>query len=87
MLIVAGIHAIGSLGAMTYFTATANLRQLHRTVADRPLSMVIESQFVRSPLRTLSAHALTEHPKGSRHPRTTPSGDAAATTCVLRQHQ
>jgi hypothetical protein len=60
MLIVAGVHAIGSLGAMTYLTTTANLRQLHRTVADRPFSMVIESQFARSPLRTLSARALTE---------------------------
>jgi hypothetical protein len=60
MLVVAGVHAVGSLGAMTYLTTTANLRQLHRTVADRPFSMVIESQFARSPLRTLSAHALTE---------------------------
>jgi hypothetical protein len=60
LLIVAGVHAIGSLGAMTYLTTPANLRQLHRTVADRSFSMVIESQFARSPLRTLAAHALTE---------------------------
>jgi hypothetical protein len=60
ILVVAGVHAVGSLGAMTYLTTTANLRQLHRTIADRPFSMVIESQFARSPLRTLSARALTE---------------------------
>jgi hypothetical protein len=60
MLVVAGVHAIGSLGAMTYLTTMPNLRQLHHTVADHPFSMVIESQFSRSPLKTLSAHALTE---------------------------
>ena len=41
MLIVAGVHAVGSLGAMTYLTTMANLRQLHRTVAEHPFSMVI----------------------------------------------
>jgi hypothetical protein len=60
MIVVAGVHAIGSLGAMTYLTTMANLRELHRAVADRPFSMVIESQFTRSPLKILSAHALTE---------------------------
>jgi hypothetical protein len=60
MLVVAGVHAVGSFGAMTYLTTMANLRQLHRSVGDRPFSMVIESHFARSPLRTLSTQALTE---------------------------
>ena len=60
MLVVAGVHAIGSLGAMTYLTATANLRDLHRTVGDHPFSMVIESQFTRAPLKTLSARPRTQ---------------------------
>jgi transcriptional regulator with XRE-family HTH domain len=60
MLVVAGVHAIGSLGAMTYLTATDNLRDLHRTVADHSFSMVIESQFTRTPLKILSAYPLTQ---------------------------
>jgi hypothetical protein len=45
---------------MTYLTTPANLQRLHRSLADRPFSLVVESQFTRSPLRTLSARALTE---------------------------
>jgi hypothetical protein len=45
---------------MTYLTATANLRDLHRTVGDHPFSMVIESQFTRAPLKTLSAQPRTQ---------------------------
>lgn len=60
MIVVAGVHAIGSLGAMRYLTTPAILRELHRTVAEQPFSMVIESQFTRTPIKILSAHALTE---------------------------
>jgi transcriptional regulator with XRE-family HTH domain len=59
MLVVAGVHAIGSLGAMTYLTGRDNLRDLHHTVGDHPFSMVIESQFTRAPLKTLSAQPRT----------------------------
>jgi len=60
VLVVAGVHAIGSLGAVHYLTTMSNLRELHRAVADRPFSMVIESQFQRSPLRTIAAKAKTD---------------------------
>jgi hypothetical protein len=61
VLVVAGVHAIGSLGAMQYLTTAANLRELHRTVAHHHrFSMVIESQFAPSRLKILSARALTK---------------------------
>jgi hypothetical protein len=59
MLVVAGIHAIGSLGAVAYLTTTQNLHELHSAVGIRPFSMVIESTFTRSPLAIQSASAAT----------------------------
>jgi hypothetical protein len=60
MLVVAGVHAIGSLGAIHYLTTTDHLQQLHRTVGRHPFSIVIEAQFAQSPLAILSARTLTE---------------------------
>jgi hypothetical protein len=60
ILVIAGIHAIGSLGAANYLAVDANLRTLHHAAATGPFSMIIESRFVRSPLTTLSAHAVVE---------------------------
>jgi hypothetical protein len=57
-LVIAGIHAIGSLGAVHFLTRTANLHDLHRRVGTQPFSMVISSSFQRSPLQiTSSAYA------------------------------
>jgi hypothetical protein len=58
--VIAGVHAIGLLGAVEYLTTMSNLRELHRAVAGRAFSIVIESQFQRSPLRTTAAEAKTE---------------------------
>ncbi|MGI9098056.1 MAG: sigma factor-like helix-turn-helix DNA-binding protein [Solirubrobacteraceae bacterium] len=60
ILVIAGIHAIGSLGAASYLADAANLRKLHRAVGKRPFSMIVESQFTRSPLATLSARLAVE---------------------------
>jgi hypothetical protein len=58
LLVIAGIHAIGSLGAVHFLTRTANLHQLHHRVGTQPFSMVISSAFKRSPLQiTSSAYA------------------------------
>jgi hypothetical protein len=66
IVVIAGIHAIGSLGAATFLTDATNLRTLYRTVGSRPFSMVVESQFSRSPLATLSARTAVEpRPHGS----------------------
>jgi hypothetical protein len=45
---------------MQYLTTMNNLRELHRAVARNAFSIVIESQFQRSPLRTIAAEAKTE---------------------------
>lgn len=60
IIVIAGIHAIGSLGAASYLADATNLRDLHRTVGSRPFTMVVESQFSRTPLATLSARAAVE---------------------------
>lgn len=60
MIVVAGIHAIGSLGAVAHLTATENLHELHSAVGGRPFSMVIESTFTRSPLAIHSTRAATQ---------------------------
>jgi hypothetical protein len=57
-IVIAGIHAIGSLGAVHFLTRTANLHELHRRVGTQPFSMVVSSSFKRSPLQiTSSAYA------------------------------
>lgn len=60
LIVVAGIHAIGSLGAIAYLTNTANLHELHSAVGRRPFSMVVESEFTRSPLAIRAARAVTK---------------------------
>jgi hypothetical protein len=45
MIVIAGIHARGSVGAVDYLTR--NLSELHRTVGTRPFSMVIGSHHSR----------------------------------------
>ncbi len=60
IIVIAGIHAIGSLGAATYLTDATNLRNLHRIVGQHPFSMIVASQFKRSPLAVLSARAAVE---------------------------
>jgi hypothetical protein len=58
LLVIAGIHAIGSLGAVHFLTRTSNPHQLHRRVGTQLFSMVISSGFKRSPLQiTSSAYA------------------------------
>jgi hypothetical protein len=60
LVVIAGIHAIGSLGASRYLADPTNLRRLHRAVGAHPFSMIVESQFSRSPLTTLLTHAAVE---------------------------
>jgi transcriptional regulator with XRE-family HTH domain len=60
ILVIAGVHAVGSLGAAAYLTNLPNLRKLHSAVGARPFSMIVESRFIRSPLATLSARAAVE---------------------------
>jgi hypothetical protein len=51
VLVIAGIHAIGSLGAVHYLTRTANLHELHRLVGVKPFSAVVSSSFNRPTLQ------------------------------------
>jgi hypothetical protein len=57
-LVIAGVHAVGSLGAVHYLTQPAILLELHRTVGAKPFSMVVSSTFTRSPLRILTSEPL-----------------------------
>ncbi len=57
-LLIAGIHAIGSLGAVHYLTQAPNLHALHRSAGTGPFSAVISSTFTRSPLQILSSEAM-----------------------------
>jgi hypothetical protein len=41
LLVIAGVHAIGSLGAVRWLTE--NLDELHRAVGERPFSMVVRT--------------------------------------------
>lgn len=43
LFVIAGIHALGSLGAVDYLTA--NLRTLYATVGQAPFSLVVRSTF------------------------------------------
>lgn len=43
LLVVAGVHAIGSLGALTWLAE--HLRQTHQTVGAQPFSMVVRSTY------------------------------------------
>ena len=59
-LVIAGVHAIGSLGAVAYLADTDHVRALHDAIGTRRFSMVIGSTFTRTPLKILSTEALTE---------------------------
>jgi hypothetical protein len=60
MLVIAGIHAIGSLGTVAYLSDTDHVRALHNAVGSQGFSMVVGCRFTRSPLKILEAEALTE---------------------------
>ncbi|HEV8649927.1 MAG TPA: helix-turn-helix transcriptional regulator [Actinomycetes bacterium] len=57
-LLIAGVHAVGSRGAVDFLTKPSNLRQLHQAVGSEPFSMVVSCTFTRTPLRILSSEAL-----------------------------
>jgi hypothetical protein len=59
-LVIAGIHAIGSLGAVHFLTRTSNLHELHRRVGTHLFSMVVSSTFKRSPLQITSSEYAAE---------------------------
>ena len=59
-LVIAGVQAIGSLGAVTYLSDPTVLHALHRKTAGKLFSMVVRSRFTRSPLAVLDTEALTE---------------------------
>ena len=59
-LVIAGVHAIGSLGAVHFLTRTANLHELHRRVADHPFSMIVSATFNRSPMQITSSEYAAE---------------------------
>jgi len=59
-LVIAGVHAIGSLGAVAYLSDTEHVRNLHKTVGGQGFSMIIECTFRRTPLKVRSTEALTE---------------------------
>ena len=49
-ILIAGIHAIGSLGAAHYLTQPSNLHALQAAVGSHRFSAVVHSAFTRSPL-------------------------------------
>lgn len=57
---IAGVHAIGSLGAVHWLTEPANLGALHAAVGHQPFSMVIRSEFTRSPLAIHQTEVIVE---------------------------
>jgi hypothetical protein len=59
-LVIAGVHAVGSLGAVTHLADIDHVRALHNAVGARRFSMVIGSSFTRTPLKILSTQALTQ---------------------------
>lgn len=54
-LVIAGIHAVGSLGVASYLSEPDNLHRLHSQVGARPFSAVVRSTFTREPLAVVSA--------------------------------
>jgi hypothetical protein len=66
-LVIAGVHAIGSLGVVAYLSDTDRLRSLHNAVGGGEFSMVIGCSFTRTPLKVLSTEAITEpRPHGKK---------------------
>jgi hypothetical protein len=60
LLVIAGVHAIGSLGTVAYLSDTDHVRALHNAVGGKGFSVVIGCRFTRSPLKILESEALTE---------------------------
>ncbi|MDP8929992.1 MAG: helix-turn-helix transcriptional regulator [Actinomycetota bacterium] len=58
-LLIAGIHAIGSLGAVHFLTQAHNLKEVHRAVGEARFSMVVSCAFQRLPLTITSSEAFT----------------------------
>lgn len=58
-LIIAGIHAIGSLGAVHFLTRTSNLHELHRAVGASTFSMVVSATFKRAPMQIIASEYAT----------------------------
>ena len=58
-ILIAGVHAIGSLGVARFLTAPDQLRELGHAIAKAPFSMVIGSSFDRYSLQIRSTEALT----------------------------
>lgn len=59
VLLIAGVHAIGSLGAVHHLTSTEHLHELHAATRGQNFSMIIRSTFTRSPLHIHTSEALT----------------------------
>jgi hypothetical protein len=47
-LVIAGVHAVGSLGAVAYLSNTDRIRSLHNAVGGGTFSMVVECSFSRT---------------------------------------
>lgn len=60
VIVIAGVHAIGSFGVATYLADAERLRQLHRVVGTKPFSAVVRSTFVREPLAITDTHLLLQ---------------------------
>ena len=58
-LLIAGIHAVGSLGVAHYLSGDANLARLYNDVGLDNFSMVIGSTFEGSPSLITSSRAIT----------------------------
>ena len=54
-ILIAGIHAVGSLGAAHYLTQPSNLHALHAVAGRHRFSAVVHSAFTRSPLAITSS--------------------------------
>ncbi len=59
VLVIAGVHAIGSLGVVHFLSQPGNVHQLHREIGTHRFSMVIGSAYTTSPLQILSSQADT----------------------------
>jgi hypothetical protein len=60
VLLIAGVHAVGSLGVAHYLSHATNLVQLYEHVERRPFSMIIGSTFEGSPRRIIASGAVTD---------------------------
>ena len=58
LLLVAGVHAVGSLGAASFLADPDNLASLNAAVGDQPFSMIVGCTFSRRPLRILATETL-----------------------------